>query len=74
MFRGKGKVLLMTTALVVAPLAGVALLLYSAAQVAARRRRTPTTDPYLEWLALRDLSRQRRTAPDADPRSRGQRQ
>jgi hypothetical protein len=68
MVGGKGKVLLVTVALLVAPLAGIVLLLYGAGQIAVRRRRRPTADPYVEWLALRDLTRSRGTASEAAPR------
>jgi hypothetical protein len=64
MFGGKGRVLLVTVALLVAPLAGVVLVLYGAGRIAARRRRRPAADPYVEWLALRDLKRSRGTASD----------
>ena len=65
----KSRVLLVTIALLVAPLAGVVLLLHGAGQIAARRRRRPAADPYVEWLALRDLTRSRGTASDAPPRT-----
>jgi len=64
----KAKVLLVTVALLVAPLAGVVLLLYGAGQIAARRPRRPAADPYVEWLALRDLTHSRGTASET-PRS-----
>src|SRR5439155_22773889 len=48
----KAEVLLVTVALLVAPLAGVVLLLYGAGEIAARRPRRPAADPYVEWLAL----------------------
>src|SRR3989454_12674677 len=64
----KAKVLLVTVALLVAPLAGVVLLLYGAGQIAARRPRRPAADPYVEWLALRDLTRPRGAASEAPRR------
>src|SRR2546425_12290999 len=63
MFGRKARVLLVTVALLVAPLAGVVLLLYGAGQIAARRPRRPAADPYVEWLGLRDPTRPRGTAP-----------
>ena len=74
MLRSKGKLLLMIVALLVAPLAGIALVLYSAGQIAVRRRRVAAADPYLEWLALRDSARPRATASEAAPRRPAKRQ
>ena len=69
MFGKKAKVLVLTTALLVAPFAGVALVLYGAGRVAARRRRTAAADPYREWLALQDLTSPLGTTSDAAPSS-----
>jgi len=68
MFPRKGRVLLLTIALLMAPLAGVALLLYGAGQIAVRRRRRPAADPYIEWLALRDRGELWRARSDVAPR------
>jgi hypothetical protein len=67
-FPRKGRVLLLTITLLVAPLAGVALLVCGAGQIAVRRRRRPAADPYIEWLALRDRAEPRRTRSDVAPR------
>jgi hypothetical protein len=63
---------LLTAALVVAPLGGVALALYGLAKLALRKRKGRSLDPYAEWLALREQLRNRRPAPPANgasPRS-----
>lgn len=57
---------LLTAALVVAPLGGLALLLYGLAKLAIRKRKGRSLDPYAEWLALREQLRNRRPAPPAD--------
>lgn len=57
---------MLTAALVVAPLGGVALALYGLVRLAARRRKGRSLDPYAEWLALREQLRNRRSAPSAD--------
>jgi hypothetical protein len=69
MSRRKVKLLLMTVALLLAPLAGVVLLAYSVGQVAVRRRRVAQADNYREWLALRDLAQARSTTLETAPRS-----
>ena len=63
---------LLTAALVIAPLGGVALVVYGLARLAVRRRKGGSLDPYAEWLALREQLRNRRPAPPANgasPRS-----
>lgn len=50
---------IITTALVVAPLGGVALILYGLVKMAVNKRRGRPVDPYAEWLALREQLRGR---------------
>lgn len=65
MVRGRRKLWLMTLVLIVVPLSGIAVLLYGAGRLARGGRRVPPTDPYDEWLRLRDLLRaQRRRSGD----------
>ncbi len=64
------KTWILTAALVVAPLGGVALILYGLAKLAIRKRKGRWLDPYAEWLALREQLRRRRadTNGDGEPR------
>jgi hypothetical protein len=57
---------ILTAALVVAPLGGVALILYGLAKLAVRKRRGLPLDPYGEWLALREQLRRRNGSAQGD--------
>ena len=62
---------ILTAALLVAPLGGVALILYGLAKLAVNKRRGRPLDPYAEWLALREQIRRRRNGSvqaDSEPR------
>ena len=54
------KTWILTAAFVVAPLGGVALIIYGLARLAVRKRQGRPLDPYAEWLALREQLRSRR--------------
>jgi hypothetical protein len=60
------KTWILTAALVVAPLGGVALILYGLAKLAVRKRQGRSLDPYAEWLALREQLRRRHTETNGD--------
>lgn len=61
---------ILTAALVVAPLGGVALILYGLARMAVRKRRGGSLDPYAEWLALREQLRSRHAPVNGDSEPR----
>jgi hypothetical protein len=60
------KTWILTAALVVAPLGGVALILYGLAKLAVRKRQGRSLDPYAEWLALREQLRRRHVESNGD--------
>jgi hypothetical protein len=66
----KHRTWILTAALVVAPLGGVALILYGLAKLAVNKRRGRSLDPYREWLALREHLRRRNGSvqPEGEPR------
>jgi hypothetical protein len=55
----RSKPWLLTAVIVVAPLGGVALILYGLAKLAVKKRLVRPLDPYAEWLALREQLRNR---------------
>jgi hypothetical protein len=61
---------IITAALVVAPLGGVALILYGLARMAVNKRRGRPVDPYAEWLALRAQLRGRNGSVKSDGEQR----
>jgi hypothetical protein len=61
---------IITAALVVAPLGGVALILYGLAKMAVNKRRGRPVDPYAEWLALREQLRWRNGSGQSDGEQR----
>jgi hypothetical protein len=68
MFRRTGRLWLLTIFVIVIPLGGIALALYTAGRLAFRKPTVATLDPYEEWLRMRDQLRARRAAAESSSR------